>query len=904
MSEGSPHLANAADIERWADERVEARTLFPRLIRQLIFETNDQVTLAQMRAELGAGVEGYDGIVEAGRGTPFVPAGRSVWELGTSREPADKANRDYRKRTDDPLGEDKANTTFVFVTSRRWAGGQDWGRRKQAEGQWGGVRVLDVDDIEMALEQAPATLFRLSEWLGKPVAGVRPLDTWWEAYRASMVPELTPELVLAGRADQAAELIRLLDEEQHATTVLSESTDDVLAFVASVLTSSSDEVQARFLNRALIIMDAVTLRRLQATASLLVLLPYEEELRREAQLVTNHHIIYLAYHDGPADITLPPIDSAAFREILIGIGVEDEKARTLAAAARQSVVRYQRHAGRTALPASAWQQQLEVRSIRRAWLCGGWDERRSGDLDVLSALLGSPLSDVRDELAPASEGADPLFTVVGNVWRVSSRLASWPYARRRLSTDDLDALEQVVQSVLGAVDPALDLPVDERWAAGIYGRARIHSAHIRKGVASTLAFLAAEGQAETIGGRGTASSWADATATHLLRRARGEADATLWISMADVLPLLAETAPDSFLEAVEEGLQGSSPQLAEIFQDSGEALSASSPHTYLLWALEGLAWSSKYAGMAVELLARLAEVDPGGRISNRPAASLTTILKPWLPQTTLAADRRLRLLDLLIAKHEGVAWNLMLSMLPDRHAIGFPSYAPEFRDWKPKDEAWARVSLTEYWSVVDGVVTRLLQQAGQIPSRWAKLVEEYDSLSPPERSSLREHISAAITGDIAPELAVTIWNAADELIRKHRTFSTAQWAIGEDEVAALEQTVTPLKPAEPDDASRWLFDDYTPDLGDGRGADMTDYMEALQERRTQAAREILASQGLEGALELAERCKLPGSVGFSVADAHEMVDEDRIVLLLESPSPELVKFAEGYIRRRVERGAD
>ncbi len=59
----TPHLANAEEIQQWAENLVEARTQFPRLIRQLIAQTNDQVTTLHMRADKGAGTPGYDGIV-------------------------------------------------------------------------------------------------------------------------------------------------------------------------------------------------------------------------------------------------------------------------------------------------------------------------------------------------------------------------------------------------------------------------------------------------------------------------------------------------------------------------------------------------------------------------------------------------------------------------------------------------------------------------------------------------------------------------------------------------------------------------------------------------------------------------------------------------------------------------
>src|SRR3954471_14381204 len=146
-----PHLADAADIVAWAD-RITARSELPRLIRSIIKQTNDQVVTCEMRAAEGVGAPGYDGIVEATRGTPFVPEGRSVWEMGAGADYKAKAESDYATRTNDPLGEDTATTTFIFVTPRRWSTKDAWAAEKRAEGHWRDVRVFDVDSIESALE--------------------------------------------------------------------------------------------------------------------------------------------------------------------------------------------------------------------------------------------------------------------------------------------------------------------------------------------------------------------------------------------------------------------------------------------------------------------------------------------------------------------------------------------------------------------------------------------------------------------------------------------------------------------------------------------------------------------------------------------------------------------------------
>src|SRR5262245_51747760 len=114
-----PHLADRNDLEHWANS-VRARSELPRLVRSLIRQTNDQVVQLEMRSAEGTDLPGYDGTSTAGRGTPFVPEGEAVWELGTSSNPQQKANEDYASRSRDPLGKDMAKTTFVFVTPREW----------------------------------------------------------------------------------------------------------------------------------------------------------------------------------------------------------------------------------------------------------------------------------------------------------------------------------------------------------------------------------------------------------------------------------------------------------------------------------------------------------------------------------------------------------------------------------------------------------------------------------------------------------------------------------------------------------------------------------------------------------------------------------------------------------------
>lgn len=889
----APHLADALAVQQWAD-RVEARTDFPRLVRRLIRQTNDQVVSLEMRAAEGAGFRGYDGRVDASRATPFVPGGSSVWELGVGEDPGAKAEEDYKKRTNDSLGIDKSKTTFVFVTARRWAGKTAWGEGKRAEGDWANVEAFDADDLEIAFEAAPAAQYWFSELIGLPVDGIRTIENWWDAFSSRTQPNLTPELVLAGRADQAATLLQILEEDTRITTVSATSTDDVLAFVAATLLSSPEPGRSDLLARTLIVHDAPSLRHLDGTTNLLVLLPFEDELRRQAQLVQSHHVILLAPETVPADIALPHIDRDVFAAGLVESGVEKEKAQKLAIAAHRSLVAFQSESPARGARLRDWSSLFGSRVVRRAWLVGGWHEARSGDLDALAALFGKPYDDARSELEPLAAGEDPLFTTVGGSWGLTSTEQAWKFGIAQLNGPDLSALETVVQTVLGAVDPALELPVDQRWMASVYGKTRIHSADLRKGLATTLAACGAFGQATQVGSMGTAADWAASVVAKLLRRANEDRSGDLWASLSDVMPLLAEAAPDVFLQAVQEGVTArSEPVLTTMFLDQGDAFSVSSPHTGLLWALESLAWSPEYAALAANLLARLAEIDPGGRLSNRPAKSLVDIFRPWMPQTSLALERRIAVLDALRRDHGEVAWGLMLDLLPEHHAVGHYTHSPLFRTWKPEEEGKG-VSYPEFWEFSSAVAERLLEDAAKAPTRWLDIIERFPRFPPPDRAAALDRLRGIISSnEIDAELRERLWNEIDKMVRQHRSFATADWALPQEELDRIADLAELIVPKDLVAKHAWLFERPLPDLGEER-ADYHEQEAKAEAARAEAVAEVAAAEGSAGLLRLASAVKYPGLVGIAAArEASDELDE-QTRSLLDDEDPNLVSFASGY----------
>ena len=97
-------------------------------------------------------VRGWDGLIEAGAATPWVPEGKSCWEFSVNQNPSSKAESDYTARIRSVSPAERRECTFVFVTPRNWPGKTEWARNKHVAGDWKAVRVFDASDLEQWLE--------------------------------------------------------------------------------------------------------------------------------------------------------------------------------------------------------------------------------------------------------------------------------------------------------------------------------------------------------------------------------------------------------------------------------------------------------------------------------------------------------------------------------------------------------------------------------------------------------------------------------------------------------------------------------------------------------------------------------------------------------------------------------
>lgn len=239
-------LLTATDLEQWS-ERNDARGHLPTLVRRLILAVAAPDALRMPAAE-GIGLPGVDGEVTCPGGSlPFVPPGRSVWEVGTGRDPQDKAQSDYRNRLDEYPREARAGIAFVFVTSRRWPGSRDWIDRRVADDDgWAGIRVLDAEVLAAWLALCPGVhRWLAADQLGRDPNGIVGLRDWYRSWAERTQPPIPPALLLSGRDGHVQGLREHLGGGASERLIASGSLDESVAFVAATLLAEPPQDPAR-----------------------------------------------------------------------------------------------------------------------------------------------------------------------------------------------------------------------------------------------------------------------------------------------------------------------------------------------------------------------------------------------------------------------------------------------------------------------------------------------------------------------------------------------------------------------------------------------------------------------------------------------------------------------------------
>ncbi len=863
----------ASKIEAWGGSGIMPRQRLSVFLRTLVNSTGSALKKVNFPGNDDSERPGWDGEVEAEGATPWVPQGRSGWEFGVNQDPKRKADGDFAKSVkgvEDPA--ERKEMTFIFVTPRSWAGKDEWVIARKKEKQWKDVRAYDASDLEQWLEQSIPGQTWFANETEQDAQGAIALDEAWKIWAADCEPQLKPSLFDDALTAYRSTLKRAVTSDQYKPIIISaDSRDEALAFLSAGFAADDPDL-GNFRDRVIVFREPGTLSKLAAQVSNFIPVILSREVEKEFAPYRASMPSFIVYPRNATasdpDIALETLNYEAFEKALTDMGIGHERAQTLSReTGRSPTVLRRRLSQLPAIRKPDWAEDKKIAAqIVPFLLAGAWKADNSADQAMVEALS----DDVDfDELERRLNDLLPLESAP--VWRVGayrgvvSKIDALFAIKDVILEADLERFFAVASLVLEEPDPALDLPEDKQWAAGIYGKTREISGALRDGIAESLVLLSVYGSELFKGRLSFNTEW---RAEKLVRELLEPLTLHTLESQSSDLPLYSEAAPEPFLSIIEADLRTNEPASLALMKPMSNVMFGRSYRTGLLWALENLAWSERHFMRTVLVLGRLAERVIDDNLVNKPSSSLSAIFRSRMPQTSADLETRKKALSKLAEAFPSVAWPILIEQFERGSRVGDFSHKPR---WRPDGHGYGNV--VTRWEGNEFAM-HALQTALAWPSHTlstiSDLVENLDGLDDSLRQQVWDVVDDWIKGaDDADRAALREKIRVSTFTRRalRRRKQEDERSIDERARAAYEA----LEPTDPVLRYSWLFKQtWVDESADEIADEEFDYKkreERICKLRQSAIEEVLAHGGISEVFRLADSGQAQHTAGWHLSKA-------------------------------------
>lgn len=672
----------ARQIHDWAEKHIDARTHLSVLLRKLVNSTATGLRRVDFPGYDNAQRKGYDGFVESDVSTPWIPVGSSYWEFGTDKGPLTKANDDYKDILAKVSVEKRTNSTFVFVTPRNWTGKTKWEEQKNNAKDWKAVRAYDASDLEQWIEQSAQTQIWFAEQLDIPVIGFETLEQAWQRWTNATEPHLTSEIFtisISSYRDKFKEW--LCKPSEKSLVIAADSRDEALAFLFCMF---DDEEFIQFKDLTAVFSSPEILRKFINSQVSFIPIVYSEDVEIElSDAYSRRHCI--VFHprnsaERDADITLDLLSHEAFEKVLTGMGINKDNVDRLARESGYSPTILRRRLSKNqAIKKPEWSRDdLTAKMLVPLALIGAWHVDSEADCEIVSVVAGREYEAIEEDIMRLLQLDDSPIWAVRHHRGVVSKIDAIFGVERLITQSVIDRFFSVTDRILTEPDPSLDLPEKDRWAASLYGKKREYSDFLRESICDTLILLSVYGNnffKRHIG------IDIESRVSSLIRKLLTPLTIEKLLSNKNDLLRYAEAAPDEFLKIIEADLNSSNPIVYGLLKPVEKGSFWSSPsRTGLLWALECLAWKSRNLSRVSIILSKLSRHKIEDNWMNKPDASLQSIFRSWMPQTSASVEQRMKILEMLTIRFPEIAWEICLEQIKSGTRFGENNYRPRWRN--------------------------------------------------------------------------------------------------------------------------------------------------------------------------------------------------------------------------------
>jgi hypothetical protein len=227
-----------------------------------------------------------------------------------------------------------------------------------------------------------------------------------------------------------------------------------------------------------------------------------------------------------------------------------------------------------------------------------------------------------------------------------------------------------------------------------------------------------------------------------------------------------------------------------------------------------------------------------------------------------SVSERIEALHFLQRKEPEQTWKVVLDLLPESHESISDNPKPCYRNWAA---GWTgEVTRADFRLFISEVVNMAVAMAETDPGHWPDLLNHVTLLRGGDLHKPFAALEKFAEQPVQEPLRVALWNKLRQIVQRHSRFDDAGWALPKEEVARIALLRDKFTPTNLVAANVPLFDES----GVMEGGESETYEEKQRRRekeRQVAIRGIWNSGGETMVLELAQKVRQPGTVGWSLA---------------------------------------
>lgn len=433
--------------------------------------------------------------------------------------------------------------------------------------------------------------------------------------------------------------------------------------------------------------------------------------------------------------------------------------------------------------------------VKKACLLIGQWTGADGDKAVIETLSGLKYDAFMRLILPFTKGEDPFIHVVkghqGKIYFLACVENTWDYMTISVEEPMWKKFTEIFVEVLNESEGLFTYSTEERMAAQFKGEKLFWSQAIRNGMLRTLIMKAYYRKDEEC------QRALDELVGQILGYVKNEEQ---WKYIASFFTDLCEISPKVIIKRLHAELKDSTGLLQLFEKQSGNVIFGRNDYIRILWGAEEFLLQKEFAADGLKWLLCLDNLSYE-YTSNTPKDSISKVLIPWYNFSAFQTGEEKVFAAEMTFRYDKNAWEHVYKVLPGNcGGIIGELHSPKYRDHERAEAA----SPEECQKVIFSYIELLIKYADFCPERWGKLLKAAEEMA----EGLRSRVFQAMLYEVSQMSdmeKIQVKNTVRDIIYRHRYFSSATWAMPEEDVLQYEKLLSEIHTAQPEYEYGYLF---------------------------------------------------------------------------------------------------